>query len=65
MSYPAGVETVTLTYGRSVRPDGTELATTLTPAFTGTKTATWAAPGTCLIPVTLTLSAAEGVIGHG
>lgn len=65
MTYPSSVEIVTLTFGRSIRTDGTEVPSTITvtPVFTGTKTATWTATGTSLLPLTQVYKAEEGVMG--
>ncbi|QRY40841.1 hypothetical protein JVX92_00670 [Microbacterium hominis] len=54
MTYPTGVQTVTMTFGHNIQADGTEVPVSLTvvPIFTGTDAVTWAADGTSLLPVT-------------
>ncbi|MFT4156633.1 MAG: hypothetical protein QM630_01690 [Microbacterium sp.] len=66
MTYPVGVATTTIVFGKGIAVDGSPLAASLTvePVFSGTtRGVVWTADGTPLIPVSVSRTADSGTTG--
>lgn len=66
MSYPDGVQTVTVVFGKGITVDGTPVAATLVvePLFGGTtRSVVWAADGTAVLPINATATTSAGALG--